>query len=121
MCLQGVEYFVCSQWFLVWDLQVPVFVMLCFVLFLRNLREEWGFEQPDELGIKGHFHLNLETELEVLKARLAQEMFKGITREVVEETGIPADSLVRYPIPAVQEPECKLIPIFNLMLLQNLL
>lgn len=92
--------------------------MFCFVL--RTLREEWGFEQPDELGIKGHFHLNSETELEGLKARLAQEMFKGIIREVVEETGIPAPSLVRYFTPAVQVPECKLIPIFNLMLLQKL-
>lgn len=92
----------------------------CFVLVLRNLREEWGFEQPDELGIKGHFHLNSETEMESLKTRLAQEMFKGITREVVEETGIPAPSLVRYFTPAVQEPDCKLIPIFNLILFQKL-
>lgn len=90
----------------------------CLVLFLRNLREEWGLEQPDELGIKGHFHLNSKTEMESLKARLAQEMFKGITREVVEETGIPAPSLVRYFTPAVQKPECKLIPI--LMLFQKL-
>lgn len=50
--------------------------------------------QPEEIGIKGHLHSNSDSEKKSLETKIAKEMFKGITREVVEETGIPASFLV---------------------------
>lgn len=47
-----------------------------------------------EIGIKGHVDSNSDTEQRALEAKVAREMFEGITREVVEETGIPASFLV---------------------------
>lgn len=43
------------------------------------------------VGIDSH---QLENDGEVLNKKVSQEMFDSITREVVEETGIPASSLV---------------------------
>lgn len=51
--------------------------------------------QPEEIGIKGHLQGNSEAEKRALETKIAQEMFEGITREVVEETGIPASFLVQ--------------------------
>lgn len=43
------------------------------------------------IGIDSH---QLEKDGEVLNKKVTQQMFDSITREVVEETGIPASSLV---------------------------
>lgn len=51
--------------------------------------------QPEEIGIKGHLLSNPFSEKRTLERKVAQEMFEGITREVVEETGIPASFLVK--------------------------
>lgn len=45
------------------------------------------------VGIDSH---QLEKDGEGLNKKVTQEMFDSITREVVEETGIPASSLVSY-------------------------
>jgi len=50
--------------------------------------------QPEEIGIKGHLQSNSWSEKKKLETKIAKEMFEGITREVVEETGIPATFLV---------------------------
>jgi hypothetical protein len=56
---------------------------------------EW-FVQPEQIGIKGHHLLSSSgPEKRMLERKVAQEMFEGITREVVEETGIPASFLVK--------------------------
>jgi 8-oxo-dGTP pyrophosphatase MutT (NUDIX family) len=52
-----------------------------------------GHSEPEEIGIKGHLQGNSEAEKKALETKIAQEMFEGITREVVEETGIPASFL----------------------------
>eukprot|EP00245_Coleochaete_scutata_P004413 TRINITY_DN1697_c0_g1_i2.p1 TRINITY_DN1697_c0_g1~~TRINITY_DN1697_c0_g1_i2.p1 ORF type:complete len:431 (+),score=52.39 TRINITY_DN1697_c0_g1_i2:161-1294(+) len=52
-----------------------------------------GHSEPEEVGIKRH---NPDLELEeaaALNLRIAEEMFAGITREIVEETGVPEYSL----------------------------
>ncbi|TVU18214.1 hypothetical protein EJB05_34298 [Eragrostis curvula] len=50
-----------------------------------------GHSEPQEIGIIGHqAH---EDDLAHLNKRVSQEMFEGIIREVVEETGVPAGSL----------------------------
>jgi 8-oxo-dGTP pyrophosphatase MutT (NUDIX family) len=48
--------------------------------------------QPQEIGILSH--QTDEEDLAHLNGRVSQEMFDGIIREVVEETGVPASSLV---------------------------
>jgi hypothetical protein len=48
--------------------------------------------QPLEIGIAGH--QSDEEDLARLNERVSEEMFEGIIREVVEETGVPASSLV---------------------------
>jgi 8-oxo-dGTP pyrophosphatase MutT (NUDIX family) len=42
-------------------------------------------------------HQTDEKDLAVLNERVSQEMFDGIIREVVEETGVPSNSLVTDP------------------------
>ncbi|CAH8356544.1 unnamed protein product [Eruca vesicaria subsp. sativa] len=49
-----------------------------------------GHPEPMAVGIDSH---QLEKDGEVLKKKVTQEMFDSITREVVEETGIPSSSL----------------------------
>ncbi|EFH70431.1 hypothetical protein ARALYDRAFT_891797 [Arabidopsis lyrata subsp. lyrata] len=49
-----------------------------------------GHPEPMAIGIDSH---QLEKDGEVLNKKVTQEMFDSITREVVEETGIPASSL----------------------------
>ncbi|CAH2065239.1 unnamed protein product [Thlaspi arvense] len=49
-----------------------------------------GHPEPMSVGIDSH---QLEKDGEVLNKKVTQEMFESITREVVEETGIPASSL----------------------------
>ncbi|XP_062230561.1 nudix hydrolase 9 isoform X2 [Phragmites australis] len=50
-----------------------------------------GHSEPQEIGIMGH--QTDEEDLARLSERVSQEMFEGIIREVVEETGVPASSL----------------------------
>ena len=50
------------------------------------------FDQPQEIGIVGH--QTDEENLAPLTERVSLEMYDGIIREVVEETGVPASSLV---------------------------
>ncbi|CAL4903187.1 unnamed protein product [Urochloa decumbens] len=50
-----------------------------------------GHSEPQEIGIVGH--QTDEENLAPLSERVSQEMFEGIIREVVEETGVPASSL----------------------------
>ncbi|CAN6349529.1 unnamed protein product [Urochloa humidicola] len=50
-----------------------------------------GHSEPQEIGIVGH--QPDEENLAPLNERVSQEMFEGIIREVVEETGVPASSL----------------------------
>ncbi|KAJ1261324.1 hypothetical protein BS78_09G020600 [Paspalum vaginatum] len=49
-----------------------------------------GHSEPEEVGIMGH---KTYEDLAHLCARVSREMFDGIIREVVEETGVPAHSL----------------------------
>jgi len=50
-----------------------------------------GHSEPQEIGIMGH--QTDEEDVSWLTERVSQEMFDGIIREVVEETGVPASSL----------------------------
>ncbi|XP_039828289.1 nudix hydrolase 9-like isoform X2 [Panicum virgatum] len=50
-----------------------------------------GHSEPQEIGIMSH--QTDEEDLARLNDRVSQEMFDGIIREVVEETGVPASSL----------------------------
>lgn len=49
-----------------------------------------GHSEPEEIGIMDH---KADEDLAHLCGRISQEMFDGIIREVVEETGVPAHSL----------------------------
>ncbi|BFI28383.1 hypothetical protein MPTK2_2g18930 [Marchantia polymorpha subsp. ruderalis] len=51
-----------------------------------------GHPEPEEAGILSHSESDKPTKAE-LEKRIAEEMFEGITREVVEETGIPSSAL----------------------------
>lgn len=50
-----------------------------------------GHSEPQEIGIMGH--QTDEEDFASLTERVSQEMFDGVIREVVEETGVPASSL----------------------------
>uniref|UniRef100_A0A452XQB5 Nudix hydrolase domain-containing protein n=1 Tax=Aegilops tauschii subsp. strangulata TaxID=200361 RepID=A0A452XQB5_AEGTS len=50
-----------------------------------------GHSEPQEVGILAH--QNDEKDVAGLTERISDEMFDGIIREVVEETGVPASSL----------------------------
>lgn len=50
-----------------------------------------GHSEPQEIGIMGH--QTDEEDFASLNERVSQEMFEGVIREVVEETGVPASSL----------------------------
>ncbi|KAG0583054.1 hypothetical protein M758_3G107600 [Ceratodon purpureus] len=52
-----------------------------------------GHSEPEEIGIKDHLLSSSDVEKRTLERKVAEEMFEGITREVVEETGIPASFL----------------------------
>lgn len=53
-----------------------------------------GFEQPEEVGIGGHVCNDSQSDKNELNSKISLEMFEGITREVVEETGVPDIYLV---------------------------
>lgn len=52
-----------------------------------------GHSEPQEIGISSHQTGNDSTESTLLNQKISEEMFEGIVREVVEETGVPAESL----------------------------
>ncbi|XP_050369910.1 nudix hydrolase 9 isoform X1 [Argentina anserina] len=54
-----------------------------------------GHPEPQEVGIISHHHKDL-TDLELLNKKVSQEMFDSIVREVVEEIGVPSDSLYEH-------------------------
>ncbi|XP_062017732.1 nudix hydrolase 9 isoform X2 [Rosa rugosa] len=51
-----------------------------------------GHPEPQEVGIVSHHHKDL-TDSKLLNKKVSQEMFDSIVREVVEEIGVPSDSL----------------------------
>jgi hypothetical protein len=63
-----------------------------FVLFAR---------QPDEVGVISHNLLRNMPSSTDLNNKIAQEMFDGVIREIVEETGVPANTLVWHQPPSV--------------------
>lgn len=52
-----------------------------------------GHSEPEELGIKSHSVGETPTTATQLNCRIAEEMFDGIIREIVEETGVPSTTL----------------------------
>ncbi|CAL9120721.1 unnamed protein product [Musa acuminata var. zebrina] len=52
-----------------------------------------GHSEPQEIGISAHLTDKGQTESELLNHKVSMEMFDGIIREVVEEIGLPANSL----------------------------
>ncbi|XP_020574404.1 nudix hydrolase 9 isoform X3 [Phalaenopsis equestris] len=52
-----------------------------------------GHSEPAEVGVSSHQTNKISTDHEVLNGKISQEMFEGIIREVVEEIGVPAESL----------------------------
>nr|XP_018675108.1 PREDICTED: nudix hydrolase 9 isoform X2 [Musa acuminata subsp. malaccensis] len=52
-----------------------------------------GHSEPEEIGISAHLTDKGQTESELLNHKVSMEMFDGIIREVVEEIGLPANSL----------------------------
>ncbi|XP_010937736.2 nudix hydrolase 9 isoform X7 [Elaeis guineensis] len=52
-----------------------------------------GHSEPEELGISDHQNDKGLTQAADLNRKVSQEMFDGIIREVVEEIGVPAESL----------------------------
>ncbi|XP_072958803.1 nudix hydrolase 9 [Typha angustifolia] len=52
-----------------------------------------GHSEPQEIGISAHETDKGSTNSALLNEKVSQEMFDGIIREVVEEIGVPADSL----------------------------
>lgn len=58
---------------------------------LKLLSHDW---QPNEVGISAHSTHEASADPVLLNQKVAEEMFDGIIREVVEEIGVPAPSLV---------------------------
>ncbi|KAL0923247.1 hypothetical protein M5K25_007296 [Dendrobium thyrsiflorum] len=52
-----------------------------------------GHSEPEEVGVLFHQMNKISKEHEALNEKISQEMFEGIVREVVEEIGVPAESL----------------------------
>lgn len=50
--------------------------------------------QPEEAGIASHQNGKRLTESDPINTKVSEEMFDSIIREVVEEIGVPASSLV---------------------------
>ncbi|XP_027347152.1 nudix hydrolase 9 isoform X3 [Abrus precatorius] len=53
-----------------------------------------GHPEPQEIGISSHQYVKELTES--IDTKVSQEMFDSIVREVVEEIGVPASSLVSF-------------------------
>ncbi|KAI3996428.1 hypothetical protein MKX01_006918 [Papaver californicum] len=55
-----------------------------------------GHPEPGEVGISAHQHEGSMSESALINRKVSQEMFDSIIREVVEEIGVPASSLISY-------------------------
>ena len=53
-----------------------------------------GCWQPQEVGIVSHQYDKDENSMDLINRKISREMFDSIIREVVEEIGVPAASLV---------------------------
>ncbi|XBJ14254.1 hypothetical protein VPH35_006318 [Triticum aestivum] len=67
-----------------------------------------GHSEPQEVGILAH--QNEEKDVSGLIERISNEMFDGIIREVVEETGVPASSLTEPILIGVSQRETNVRP-----------
>uniref|UniRef100_N1QPV5 Nudix hydrolase domain-containing protein n=1 Tax=Aegilops tauschii TaxID=37682 RepID=N1QPV5_AEGTA len=67
-----------------------------------------GHSEPQEVGILAH--QNDEKDVAGLTERISDEMFDGIIREVVEETGVPASSLTEPILIGVSRRETNVRP-----------
>ncbi|KAF8725697.1 hypothetical protein HU200_020244 [Digitaria exilis] len=67
-----------------------------------------GHSEPQEIGIMGH--QTDEEKIAPLSEQVSQEMFEGIIREVVEETGVPASSLADPVFIGVSQREMNVRP-----------
>ncbi|XAR59028.1 8-oxo-dGTP diphosphatase [Bertholletia excelsa] len=56
-----------------------------------------GHPEPHEVGIASHEYEKDEKNAELINRSISQEMFDSMIREVVEEIGVPAESL-HYPV-----------------------
>ncbi|KAM7501989.1 hypothetical protein LguiB_000893 [Lonicera macranthoides] len=55
-----------------------------------------GHPEPPEVGIESHQNDKDSKNSELINRKVSQEMFDSIVREVVEEIGVPAATLVSY-------------------------
>lgn len=67
-----------------------------------------GHSEPQEVGILAH--QNGKKDIALLNERVSKEMFDGIIREVVEETGVPASSLTEPVFIGVSRREMNVRP-----------
>uniref|UniRef100_A0A0D9WC30 Nudix hydrolase domain-containing protein n=1 Tax=Leersia perrieri TaxID=77586 RepID=A0A0D9WC30_9ORYZ len=67
-----------------------------------------GHSEPQEIGILNH--QADEKDLALINERVSREMFDGIIREVVEETGVPANSLTEPVFIGVSRREMNVRP-----------
>ncbi|KAL9235230.1 hypothetical protein vseg_010009 [Gypsophila vaccaria] len=65
-----------------------------------------GHPEPEEIGIISHDNIHPA----ILHRKVAQEMFDSIIREVVEETGVPAESLCEPVLIGVSRRELNVRP-----------
>ncbi|MQM12343.1 hypothetical protein Taro_045265, partial [Colocasia esculenta] len=61
-----------------------------------------GHSEPKEVGISAHTTDEPLTDLVLLNQKVAEEMFDGIIREVVEEIGVPVSSLAVLMLTSLQ-------------------
>jgi len=88
------------QWLIYYWIKARNFFLLICVdlaIHLFFFIDDW---QPQEIGITSHQYIK---ELaESINIKVSQEMFDSIVREVVEEIGVPASSLVSLIIPTLR-------------------
>ncbi|KAK9940347.1 hypothetical protein M0R45_017013 [Rubus argutus] len=68
-----------------------------------------GHPEPQEIGIVSHDHKDL-TDFKLLNKKASQEMFDSIVREVVEEIGVPSDSLYEQVFIGISRRELNVRP-----------
>lgn len=109
----GVEFASChpvilKEYFMLSNMATKhiLFLLLCWKLtglsgLNSRLSDGW---QPQEIGITSHQNANELTESELINQKVSQEMFDSIIREVVEEIGVPAASIVSISLFVVKAP-----------------
>lgn len=63
------------------------------ILHIKQYKHVYSFSQPQEVGITSH-HCNFELSHQMVNDMVSREMFVSIIREVVEEIGVAAATLV---------------------------